>query len=119
MRVCRLPIDMEVEPNAWVVQRYALMCRRCVSFAANAAASLKQSASNRRYRTAKRRLVRVGRDTGRLRIRGRKRLPAQSPGRGSTVSKFFACAHERAVTRRRYALCATSRKESRAQAEPL
>jgi len=45
---------------------------------------------DRRYRTAESRRVRVGRDTGRLRIGGRKRSPAQSPGRGVALSKFFA-----------------------------
>ena len=61
-----------------------------------------------RYRSAESLRVRVGRDTGRLPIGGRKRSPAQSPGRGVALSKFFAWLEESLATRQRYALWATS-----------
>jgi len=53
---------------------------------------------NRRNRTTKRRRVRVGRDTGRLRIGGKKAIAGAKSRPWRSLSKFFAWQKELAVT---------------------
>jgi len=83
-------------------------------FAAKRGSVLDAVDVNRCYRTARRWRVRVGRDTGRLRIGGKKAIAGAKSRPSATLSKFFAWPDERTVQRARYALWATTAHEIRA-----
>src|SRR6266550_1747536 len=94
MRVCRLPIDMEVEQTCRSQEPDALMCRRCAT-SPQTGSVVDVVDVNRRYRTAGCRRVRVGRDTGRFLIGGKKAI-AGAKSRPWPIPKQVLCLAGRA-----------------------